>query len=109
MSMALWKTWKQMDQADISEAVIHGSGCLGISLKLEQSATVHSLLAGDVLVSLPTGYGKSVIFQVLPFCTSYLMSHVNPPVDASHIAVSTVVVVSPLISLMTDQVTMQTQ
>ena len=57
-----------------------------------------------MFVSLPSGYGESMIFQVLLFCSSYLMSCVNPPVDASHITVPAVVVVSPLISLMADQV-----
>ena len=46
----------------------------------------------DVFVNLPTGYGKSLIYQALPFvCDSILEA-------AGHI----VVVVSPLVNLMKD-------
>ena len=93
-----------MNQADVTDAVNYGSACLGICLKPEQTQAVHSLLAGeDVFVSLPTGYGKSAIFQVLPFCASYLVSLVNPNPEPS-LAVPVVLIVSPLISLVADQV-----
>ena len=48
----------------------------------------------DVFVNLPTGYGKSLIYQALPTIFDALRS------SSGHI----VVVVSPLISLMDDQV-----
>ena len=48
----------------------------------------------DVFVNLPTGYGKSLIYQALPTVFDALRS------SSGH----TVVVVSPLISLMDDQV-----
>lgn len=48
----------------------------------------------DVFVNLPTGFGKSLIYQALPF----VFDHVTK--SSGHI----VVVVSPLISLMEDQV-----
>ena len=48
----------------------------------------------DVFVNLPTGYGKSLIYQALPTAFDALRS------SSGHI----VVVVSPLISLMDDQV-----
>ena len=93
-----------MNQADVTDAVNYGSACLGICLKPEQTQAVRSLLAGeDVFVSLPTGYGKSAIFQVLPFCASYLVSLVNPNPEPS-LAVPVVLIVSPLISLVADQV-----
>jgi len=48
----------------------------------------------DVFVNLPTGFGKSLIYQALPTVFDVLRS------SSGHI----VVVVSPLISLMEDQV-----
>ena len=48
----------------------------------------------DIFVNLPTGCGKSLIYQALPVCFDVLYT------DVQHI----VVVVSPLINLMKDQV-----
>ena len=47
----------------------------------------------DVFVNLPTGYGKSLVFQMAPFVHSELGNATNP----------IVIVISPLISLMQDQ------
>ena len=47
-----------------------------------------------VFVNLPTGYGKSLIYQALPFVYDSILE------AAGHI----VVVVSPLVNLMKDQV-----
>eukprot|EP00731_Ephydatia_muelleri_P002345 Em0001g2345a len=49
----------------------------------------------DVFLILPTGSGKSLCFSVLPFAFDYLYGRVG----------SIVIVVSPLIALMKDQVT----
>ena len=49
----------------------------------------------DVFVNLPTGFGKSVVFQALPI----VYSCVEPTRDKN-----IVIVVSPLINLMKDQV-----
>ena len=54
----------------------------------------------DIICVLPTGYGKSVIFQALPF----LCSH-----DVIDTCDKVVVVVTPLNSLMLNQVTKLTQ
>ena len=56
------------------------------SLQLEKSSS-------RVFVNLPTGSGKSLIYQVLPL----VFDHVTD--ESGHIAV----VVSPLVSLMEDQ------
>ena len=55
----------------------------------------------DCLVVLPTGFGKSLIYQLLPFVLDYLISldHVAEKENESSI-----VVVSPLNALMRDQV-----
>ena len=49
----------------------------------------------DVFVNLPTGFGKSVLFQALPV----VYSHVQPSRETN-----IVIVVSPLVNLMKDQV-----
>ena len=48
----------------------------------------------DVVVNLPTGYGKSIIFQALPLIFDYVTG------TSGHI----VIVVSPLLALIEDQV-----
>ena len=66
-----------------------------ISVKNEQRLAVRAIYNGqDVFVCLPTGYGKSLCYQTLPF----LMDFKN---DCNNCAV---VVFSPLIALMEEQV-----
>ena len=50
----------------------------------------------DVFVSLPTGYGKSLCYGMIPLVVDEMKAHKEPS--------SIVLVVSPLISLMKDQV-----
>ena len=54
----------------ITRALQEGLRQLGYdSLKLEQAAALESLLQGkNVFVSVPTGFGKSLIYQMLAFC-----------------------------------------
>ena len=69
-------------------------------LKSEQSETLELIFQGkDVFVWFTTGYGKSVCYQALLFMFDHKLGRLNP-VDRS-----LVIVVSPLVSLMTDQVT----
>ena len=64
-----------------------------VNLKTEQKRAVKSLLSGrDVLAILPTGYRKSMIFQV--FAVAKAISTKDP---------GTVLVVCPLQSLVKDQ------
>ena len=65
-------------------------------LKPFQESAVKSFVSGkDVFVSLPTGYGKSFCYSCLPWVFDAL-NHKQTPY-------SMVVVVSPLIALMKDQ------
>lgn len=57
----------------------------------------------DVFVSIPTGDGKSMCFVSLPLVFDHLKRHLFPAA-VMHSCVSIVLVVSPLISLMKDQV-----
>ncbi len=66
------------------------------SLKAEQELAITSFIRGnDVFVSLPTGYSKSLCFALLPLVFDMLKG-----VEKASI----VLVISPLISIITDQV-----
>ena len=70
-------------------------GCPAISLKSEQRSCVESLYEGkDVFLWLPTGFGKSLCYEVLPFVLGDKLERND----------GLVVVISPLLSLMMDQV-----
>ena len=70
------------------------------SLKPLQEKVVISILEGsDVFAVLPTGYGKSLCFVCLPWAFDAMLNG-----DSSCCVPSIVVVVSPLKSLLEDQV-----
>ena len=62
-----------------------------MSLKPEQKECIFD--GKDVFVWLPTGFGKSICYEVLPFIFDKNLGTDN----------SLVIVVSPLVSLMVDQ------
>ena len=69
-------------------------------LKDEQKEAVKAFANGkDVFVSLPTGYGKSLCYQILPVLFDALRGQPERQTVSS-----IVVVVSPLTSIMKDQV-----
>ena len=71
-----------------------------ISLKKEQRSSMEAICNGhDVFVWLPTGYGTSLCYQALPFIMDCKRGLVGLQER------SLVLVVSPLIALMVDQVT----
>jgi len=68
----------------------------GIVLKPEQLQAVRYIYEGrDVFLWLPTGFGKSICYEVLPFLFDCKLGKSES---------SIVIVVSPLVSLMVDQV-----
>ena len=71
-----------------------------IYLKVKQYLALDSVLQGrDTIVVLPTGYGKSIIFHLLPFICDYLnISNHSGPNNA-------VLVISPLNALINYQIT----
>ena len=70
-------------------------GCPSVTLKKEQRACIKSVYEGkDVFLWLPTGFGKSLCYEVLPFVLGDKLNRQD----------SLVIVVSPLVSLMIDQV-----
>ena len=76
-------------------------GMSHIKLKDQQKQAILVAYDGkDVFVILPTGFGKSVCFQVLPF----LFDHKLGLTDGTK---KCVIVVSPLVSLMVDATPMR--
>ena len=80
----------------MEDAIIHASNKLGIeTVTIQQRKAVQSFLQGhDVFVSLPTGSGKSFIFQSAPICVNFLKKVNN----------SIALVISPIKALVEDQV-----
>ena len=69
--------------------------CSSIVLKAEQATCIKYIYEGkDVFLWLPTGFGKSLCYEVLPFVFDDKLGKDN----------SVAIIVSPLISLMVDQV-----
>ena len=72
----------------------------GLSLKPEQVAAIQAVYCGkDVFVWLPTGFGKSLCYEALPFVYDCKLCRIDAD---SH--KSLVLVISPLVALMVDQV-----
>ena len=95
--MALVKHWRNEElSADLLEQAIR-SDCEHVGIEM--------LLRGkNVSTTLPTGYGKSTIFHVLPFCVMALLS-LLPLSSSADSCLPFVLIISPLVSLMRDQVT----
>ena len=86
------------DPSIISAAIQHSLLAFGYkSIKPIQAEAVQAVLQGsDVFVTVPTGYGKSLIFQILPLCARFLLEFLKKTAPAA-------LVVSPLTALMQDQ------
>ena len=89
-----------MDNVDSAlQYALERLGQPSLSLKPEQISAIKSVLLGnDTFVWLPTGFGKSICFEALPFVYDYKLG--NKDRDFR----SLVLVISPLISLMVNQV-----
>ena len=81
----------------VYRAIDNAAARLGYSsVKAKQRAAIEAFVAEgkDVFVSLPTGYGKSLCYTLLPWVFDELWWEKNTPI---------VLCVSPLTSLMIDQ------
>lgn len=64
-------------------------------LKDEQRAALKEFVGGkDVIALLPTGFGKSLIYQIAPLVVKEMGGHPEP----------IVIIISPLIALIEDQI-----
>lgn len=80
-------------------------GTPDMTLKPEQVAAILAVSQGkDVFVWLPTGFGKSMCYEALPFVMDCKLGRVNRELGEYSACCSVVLVISPLISLMVDQV-----
>ena len=64
-----------------------------MTLKREQESAIRHVYGGnDVFVWLPTGFGKSIVYECLPFLYDHKLGHLE--------GFSVVLVLSPLVSLL---------
>ena len=62
MALSLWKQWEAVLAAYLSALTD------AVNFGIQQLGAVSSILVGkDVFLSIQTGYGKSLVFQILPF------------------------------------------
>ncbi len=87
-----------MSVSTIEDAIVAAADVLGYqALRPKQQEAVHAFVSGhDVFVSLPTGSGKSLCYTMLPIVFDRVRGLTDSPA-------SILIVVSPLISLMKDQ------
>ena len=94
--------WKDAT-VDFNEALPYALGAIGkkdICLKDEQELAIRCLYEGyDVFLWLPTGFGKSICFECLPYLFDFKLDRKE---DAC--CRSVVLVISLLVSLISDQV-----
>ena len=93
-----------MESIEFRTGIAYALSCLGrenVTLKPKQEEAVYHLYHGqDVFAWFPTGYGKSLCYQLVPFLFDYKLNRTSYGAERS-----VVLVISPLVSLMVDQVT----
>ena len=98
--MAASKKWSfmQCNSDELEEHFTIAAYLLGVEeIRPEQKDAIRAFLSGkDLYYSAPTGSGKSLIFQCIPILIDLLKDQA--------FGTSTVLVISPLVSLMQDQV-----
>ena len=91
-----------MKEAVLEKSISYALDSLNkTSIKLSsfQKCALSWILSGrDTFISLPTGHGKSVLFESFPHCWKYLQKSKGEEKEVS------VIVISPLIELMNSQV-----
>ena len=61
-----------------SDYTSQSPGIWTCSCEARPSEALQTILQGrDVFVSVPTGYGKSLIFQMLSFCASFMLERLG--------------------------------
>ena len=92
-------------EAQFSSSLSYALSCLkckDMKLKDKQVEAMQAVYDGDdVFLWLPTGCGKSVCYQAIPFLFDHKLGRKDLPAGRHSVCI----VISPLISLMVDQVT----
>ena len=83
----------------MKELVRKNASSLGYTINKEQLDVVQFLQGRDVFAILPTGFGKSLCFACLPGAFNHLRC-----IKDDNLHKSIIIVVSPLVAIMTDQV-----
>ena len=98
--VVLWK--KNMDFDSVLEEVLLVRGQVNLKLKPKQKEALQVIVVNglDCLIAIPTGYGKSLIYQMLPL----LFDKTNLSLNVTSEGKSIVIVVSPLNALIDDQI-----
>jgi len=84
MSAALFQLWAleaEKEPSILSLAIEHSVPVFGHShVKPAQAEAIQAALRGnDVLMTVPTGYGKLLVYQVLPMCARFLLENLGKP------------------------------
>ena len=96
MLLLQWSCTARVKDQDIRDAVASVAESYKYHLKKQQEESIfHFVNGSDVFVSLPTGFGKSLCYILLPAVFDTLRKQSKQ---------SIILVVSPLIALMNDQV-----
>ena len=84
--------------------LVYALSCFGqekLTLKAKQGEVLTNLYDGrDIFAWFPTGYAKSLCYQLLPFLLDFNLKRTCTP----RVKRSVVIVISSLVSLMVDQV-----
>ena len=72
---ALYKLWKHSDDRVRRSAIHHCTRILGHRepKPLQYDAIAAVLDGKDTFVTVPTGYGKSLVYMLLPLCAQYIL------------------------------------
>ena len=97
----LWTAEVKRDLSALSVGIYHSLQAFGYDCaKPVQAKALQMILLGQhMFVSMLTGYGKSLVFQMLPFCTNCILERLKK----ATVEVPCVLVVSPLIVFMQDK------
>ena len=93
---------KSIDFDSVLEEVLLVRGQGNLKLKQKQNEALQAIVVNgqDCLIVLPTGYGKSLIYQMLPL----LFDKTNLSLNVTSEGKSIVIVVSPLNALIDDRI-----
>lgn len=93
----------------LEEALAYGLKCIGktdITIKQFQRDVITGYLKGnDVFCTAPTGQGKSITYELAPFCIEYMQkTNFNQEDQSQNKVAHIVIIIQPLIALMKEQV-----